>query len=779
MNPIDSGSSGHPAPQRRGSKSKEQVVADQALKEAIEKGQLDKLKTLLPEGKCLSQEDSGWAIRLATSSGQLDVIEFLKTRQSSISPEDLGRAIRSAIRDDDLDAVRMLVDKEGIIDGEIFVDCIKSAINRGRNEILRYLLDKQVIPQKDLGFILNQMVEEANTELIECFLEKAKGLTHAHFFSALERAIAMQSNIKVFFLLAYGPTLSAENLYRAINQALHLNRLSIVQLLLEEEADFPQDFLHLLAQNAVDHHNLELLQILLAEGRSLSAENTVNLASIALTNNHLDTLQVLINRGPEEPFIGHNFLFLLAIEVSSPSIVEFLLNDGYHISPEILGQAAESALDFNRPDITMIILDTGQEISLHSREAVVQYASSHGLLDMLEAALQNGPIRSEAIFSARRNAESASTPELRQDIEDWLDQAVVLPSEDDEEMPEENVIICSFAEVAANPLIYLQRCSKQFPDRISLIDAPAIDLGGVTKQFISVLSEALQPMVGDVVSAAGNEMKLEVFTQLGQLFSAIVERNEYRRDKLITGPLFPTFFFADLKVLNESQQIPPFPFPYGMGERGVCERLLQEDPVAYQALHNYVFNPIEANQEVFAQSLGESFEEAVEQARATLNQYLEPAQAFLEGASEALKEQIQSTELNELVLRLQGEAISAQKLIKSLKLENANAILQQQFEWVCEAIREDTENFKELFVRAICGNRCLKEGMLIHIKPAPGEQVIIRTCLNTLELPNQLALPQSFDQSSDEQKAAILADLKAVFLAVLTESLKENDFNAP
>ena len=126
------------------------------VKDAVKKGHIDIVKTLLASGALISEEDRGGAVILASVKGHLEIVQLLLANGDKISEEDRGKAIEEAVWEGHLAVVEFYFDLWNISEKDR-EQAIRTASIRGHLDILQFFLanaDSTSSKQKVINFAL-------------------------------------------------------------------------------------------------------------------------------------------------------------------------------------------------------------------------------------------------------------------------------------------------------------------------------------------------------------------------------------------------------------------------------------------------------------------------------------------------------------------------------------------------------------------------------------------------------------------------------------------------
>jgi hypothetical protein len=303
----------------------------------------------------------------------------------------------------------------------------------------------------------------------------------------------------------------------------------------------------------------------------------------------------------------------------------------------------------------------------------------------------------------------------------------------------------SLVDLKENPLRWLSHVTERgLPTHVSFSEYPsAVDVGGITKQFITTLVEAL--ILKEAFKRTEDGLPLIVkdqdricVWQLGRLYSMLHERNGSRSDKILAGTLFHPRFLELVKNAgsSESEAI----------KLSDAASTLQGINALYRCLTAVILEPNAANKAAYREASGCEEGEEEQGAKEQLIEYLHSARAFYDGCTERFKEYMAGSEASIALASIQGKDVTADKLIAALTLEGSGAHLRQKFEWIQEKVRGADKPFLIKFLKAITGKTTLSPGTEIKIKETwrDGQVFEMHTCFNSIDVPKGAMEKEAF-----------------------------------
>ncbi len=658
------------------------------------------------------------------------------------------------------------------ISQDVFNRSVQAAAFRGHLEVVRLLLSEgRTIPIEGhygLGSAVRAAARGGALEVVQFLLSEGRTIPIEGDYglgAAVRKAAGGHLEV-VQFLLSEGRTIPVEGDYglgAAVYEAARGGHLEVVRFLLSEGRTIPVEGMYSLGvvvYVAASSGYLEVVRFLLSEGRTIPVEAVYSLGVavyVAASSGYLEVVRFLLSEGRTIPIEGHYGLGAAvrkAAEGGHLEVVQFLLSEGRTIPVEGdygLGAAVRKAAEGGHLEVVRFLLSEGRHLTDADRDALILDSASRGRADVLEILLQQGPIREDLRDSARTNAAGPQAARIRDMLgvvqviprpvaAAGAPRAAMAPSADP------STFCTTFDQVRANPKECLQRfcAGREMPHRVFLTDNPmAVDLGGVTKQFISTLMGALNgPGILSLTEAGLPILEKDehgvldpalqtVYAQFGKFYSLLNARNQTRTDKFVTGSLFHPAFFAIVKIIAQG----------GTEEAvrtAVAEKVFEvvsDDPRA-----KLVAGRISEDERagiLGSIRMGTSCEEGEELAEAekAIDAFVDAARAFHEGMTPDFRAKLRgSANPVDLARELQGEPASIGNLLAALR--KGADLPEERFAWLQEKIRGSDENWRKRFVRVITGNEVLSPGVNIEIRKGWRAGAFeVHTCFNSLDIP--------------------------------------------
>jgi hypothetical protein len=412
-------------------------------------------------------------------------------------------------------------------------------------------------------------------------------------------------------------------------------------------------------QNAAPCGRLDIIQALLA-GANISDVDRGRAVLYAAWGGHTQVIRELM-RGPENSFIF----------VNHPQIDEAILRTVQSGNAEVL-----EALLTNIPSITSIL----QQSAITQASSYFNASDLNRILDILGMVRIDNPVV------------QAQEPHLAPD----------------------SLVVLDWKDVNDDPLRFLKAAVTCQFRRIAFgRRRVVVDLGGVSKQFLSTLTQALQdkklleidsytrlPRLSQEESL--RPQQVDTLKYLGALISHLDRRNEGRSDKFMIGPIFHEEFFKYFR-----SDATPFRTFFIDGN-------LEDSDVEAKYNESRIFDEDE-----------------------TYDQW----KLSIQGAMSCIRERFtpefqRKIEANpNLGRELLGQKLTAESILGSLKIQeglNPNMV-----QWLQNWIRSTTDEKRQEFVFGITGNKFLSPmGILINRGWRVPANFETHTCSNSLDLPD-------------------------------------------
>jgi len=541
--------------------------------------------------------------------------------------------------------------------------------------------------------------------------------------------------------------------------------LSFVKFLVNSGRVFSDEYLGSAVEGAARGGHLEVVQFLLSGSRTISEKTLGNAVYDAAERGHLEVVQFLLSEGRTISERDLGDVVIGAARAGHLEVVRFILSEGRSISERDLGSAFFNARTRGHSEIVRFLLSDGRTIThISRRSSLVMLCAQRGWADIVERLLQSGPI-----FRSNQNSALglASGPQRDQIIE-ILNRALIIEDHlAHAGMPHDpaSLTIPSLSHVEENPLTYLDYIISKgrLPSRIFLQGSTAVDLGGLSREFITRIytglvkqkasdagleEEPILPFYGDTgLAFIKDGTSEELLKKLGALFSILHAYNHARSDKAVTGTVFSPLFFKVLKQIALSKtddELVPF-----LAE--ILESVEENGLSSYAKLIREPDN--EEVKQAIADALGIDKEDTSEVAKDELLQVIQRTRAFFEGTSACFKGAIASSEPEDLCNQMQGEDITKEKLCAALALTEApSEDMLLKFEWLKEKINTSDDAFRKAFLQMITGQTTLKPSLAIRLdlthRPNGG-LFEAHTCFNSLDLPRTVMDKEMFFQALD------------------------------
>ena len=681
--------------------------------------------------KKLTTEERGAAVVAAASSGALNAIKELLSEGQTISDSYRGKAVLKAIEGWHFHIVQQLLSEGQTIPDYARGEAVIAAAERGHFGIVRHLLKGgEAISDSNRGRAAYAALKSGHTAIVRYLWPKVHMISGNDRIPAVIAAVKSGSLDMVQYLLPKRQMIPQDTLEEVVIEAAARGFFDLVQFLLQQGQEISKFTREKAVFAASENGHLGIVEFLLLSKQSISKSYRGLAVGAASENGHLGIVEFLLRDGQtiSDHYRG------LAVGAASKNghlgIVEFLLRDGQTISDIHLYQAIVKAAVEGYTSIIERLLD-GHTISQYTRGQAVVEAAVHGHADSIEVLLMNGPIS----ITFRNRALIEASGSERDSIINLLDSAPLLESTE-----LKDGFSVTFANIREKPKYYLQQLAENgLPRRVHLKDNPeAVDLGGLTKQFLTVLINACcdkkvlkvtESRMPTIVSKADEK----ALYNLGRFYVKMEERNESRTDKFLIGELFNPNFYQLVKNVVKG---------------GSNETLLQQTAYiiskvdkALKIAADVVLQPTNVN-------IAKSYKEAMalegdvsslENAKEYIKPYLEAAQAFCTGLDERIKAQFSDKTSEDICIKFQGEACTKEALLGALNVDASDAEdvnFNKKFEWIKEKIQSSDLEWRQRFVYSVTGNKSLALEAKIWIRKRQDSPAFeIHTCFNSLDLP--------------------------------------------
>ncbi len=707
-----------------------------------------------------------------STAGKANALQYRIPGKGLIAPEALQQHYNEADDSKFLDTICFLLSNGWSVGPEYrpetktlsqdsFNKAVGYAVSNRHLEAIQFLFSQgRSIPQEYLEWILQVPAQNGHLEVIQFLLSQGRSIRQKYLEWILQFP-AEKGHLEVIrFFLSQGRSISEESLVETVKCAAENGHLEVIQFLLSEGRSLSQQYLGWMSQYPARNGHLEVVQFFLSQGRSISEESLGETVKCAAENGHLGVVQFLLSEGRSlsQQYLG--WISQYPAQNGHLEVIQFLLPEVRSIFQAHLAAAVRAAAQNGHLEVIRFLLSEGNILHLEQREHLIIDSAFRGHTSILEFFLQQGPIheqvRDSAITQAGRSLHDPSL-QLIGTIQDILRMAPVIPAQPGALVA---IPIGSFVttldSVNSDPKAHLKTiCEDGFPRRVVLSDNPsAIDLGGVTKQFISTLMKALRPKI--LLTEAGlpqneraddshSNYKL-LYTQLGRFYALMDARNEDRTDKFVTGPLFHPRFFTIVKTIATESSLEN-------RRREVAKQVLEVDSrnLSAQLVLGLSLRSNALASYRIAMDCKEGKE--LETAQAEVDSFIEAAQNFYDGATGAFQTKIRDSDPTLLARILQGAPASQEALLAAI--EKDARLPEERFRWIQEKIRSSDEPWRIRFVKAITGNEVLSPGIRILIGASwRGPGVFeLHTCFNSLDVPRG-AVPENLKRSIAEEVLA-------------------------
>ncbi len=639
------------------------------------------------------------------------------------------------------------------ISGDLFVEPIvatlEDAIQSGSEEEVRYLLEG-ILQSKDLAKeALYFSLETGRTDFFMCLFPHVQpDVTRDDLETCVSQFGVQGNGDGIQFLHSHG----VRTTVRDYEQLFELSALNgDVDLLnyLFSLGRFPSRYcIQEMASCAAQFEHFDFLTTMIQAREHLPMFSFESAIENAARHHREDLFRfLLLNETYSASYdpIFHGLMhsvrsrFEAGIRILLESIVDSLSRD--FLSRDFLSLGISVSLAENRPELVPLFTTDFSILSDRNRELSILSCARYGYIDILEQILQHGPITSALQGSAITNAQGPRAGEIR----DMLRMAAVeegsvsttphASASSHSSSGASSPFLVVLDDVEANPLPYLEKIfTEGFPARVHIAGSSAVDLGGITKQFITTLVSALFTSKHIRLSSSNIPMVLEgtsptTLQMFGKMCADIHTRNATRTDRFLIGAGFNEVFFELLqKVAQDDTEEKKY--------QKAALAIKSHEP-DLDAVCTLILNPSDAAAKAHVEAIFPGDDPHTE-AKAILKEYVDAAEAFLDGvpAGSLLKQHIAAKAPSALAKELQGEKISKERLLAALK--KGDTLSAERFQWVQDFISEADEATRIAFVHAITGNDTLSPGNRIEVRKSWRENTAeIHTCFNSIDVPQE------------------------------------------
>lgn len=544
---------------------------------------------------------------------------------------------------------------------------------------------------------------------------------------------------------------STEAMGAAIVEAASQGHEDIVIYLVNTSQSIPNSFLGNAVHSAASKGYKNITSFLLSEGRNISPEDRRLAIINASAGGFVDVLSILLYEDDRSSPLEMDMTIPLqaAAEAGHIDATEFLLSISPNISMYFMGYMFIRAVFHGHMPIAQLLLARYSDLQHHvdpiaRNEAIVE-ATRDGRIASLRMLLQLGPILSGVRDQALLNT---SWPHRERALQAFSEVQVIdsYSLEQMETLPNKTFVTCH-DDIKSNPQKYLEIIYREgLPERIRFSESPqAVDLGGLSKHFISELCSALIANNAFYLNSEGipftEEKDLSIFTFMGRFISLIHERNGSRSDKYLTGQIFNLKFFELVYLLHASEPSPALPHiaehlktlaPHYSAFFDVLMDLSEEKKLACIRMSEELYLDIDAN--------------VIKTAERICLNFVRPASFFFIGLSNALKNKIVSSGAEAFSICIQGANVSRESLIGILHIKPSVQVdFKRYVQWIIAKVHTADDLWLKLFLHAITGKNAVHPGMKINILPSPqaSDAFSFQTCHNNLYIPCHHSITQT------------------------------------
>ncbi len=555
------------------------------------------------------------------------------------------------------------------------------------------------------------------------------------------------------------------DLHTSICQAARIavlqSKLEVFEILINSKK-INEVFFDYLLSLCIEKNNMQLLGFLIDSDR-LTTNNLGEAILCVTKSGKVDALKLLFDKGlfnRSEAFQNEAFqnkAFEKKIEESiyiaasqENSIVLGVLLSRVPRPNTYLQKALTLSINTQRPNITnFLILSAPDQFWFNAgliRGVVICMLAAESDVSNLELFLQRcGSITTDLRDDAIENARGPNWGLIVDMLRLMTINTELSSSPSSEPEATHTLEVSNWEDVKQDPLKYMELALKIDFHRVKFGDGKAIDLGGVSKQFITILFESLikKKLLNldyvhrlPLLTRPVNPEEEKALVLVSKFLSLIDKKNKDRSDKFLIGAIFDPLFFGFLK------SNPPFTFQSYLEIKNLNVRsdilALLKDPNDEKALLGMGGALKEIDERL--QSV-DDWRYGVEKAAEIIRSHL----------SDSLKQKIDllqiSSDFQRFSINLQGVEATSEHILKNLSVQDgamnayhihlySNFHYLQRVEWLKEWIGK--LEFQELanFVNCVTGRQVIDDMTKISVRPSRIGGIEAHSCFNAIDIPS-------------------------------------------
>lgn len=779
----------------------------------------NQLDFLLSRVQLFNVQRFNQVIRQASESGFANTLQFFLSRADSRFDNQLGLALQAASRAGDEEAVRILLSNKVKISAKDMGISLKYAFKNHHENILSILLAaRKEISKSELGWVLVKAASNNREDLAKALLKHNQSFLVDDVSLSLEHFLSHQNKDIAQFIL-YCVVIPQRILESTLENACYKAHENVVSFLLQE-TELSSETIAKVFIKSCAMSNENIVRLLFNERSEISDEDFYLAVKACISEKKEYIFRYILSSRRQILPLDIVRIFRELLHVKLINFLNFFISDV--VTADLVTRAIDEGFERNSEALLFFILsETTYILNLHEHDQqVIKFSLSYLLLDsqiggILCAASSRGYLDTVRLIlsSSREISNGLLGTSLKNSIKfNCRDIFLVLMSYIQAKgisfrslrlmQGDYPLYFLTFGEVERDPLIFLEDISKAFPLRVILTNNPvAVDVGGITKQFISTLlaalagklnlSQSMLPLIPEVEDEDNDELPLQIkevalqnkenleriFHNIGLLISNLFFQNSSRTDKFIIGNLFSVSFFEILKLLVDISIQSPSESEDRLFSR-VAKVIAKTDPKMIAAFILASLTPEEklsftkvfeieehVNREVKIRRVECRIQKEIEYfdaifecttpfkrlqvAKSQIKAFINPARILFESLSEEVKQFIHTSSPKKIASVIQGQKVSKEALIKSLVLRENSVELRQKLEWLHEKIQQSRHDWREAFVFSVTGNQFLIPGGIIHVFNGPEAAFEIHTCFNSIHLPSGVISKQQFFEALD------------------------------
>ncbi|XP_072277282.1 CARD- and ANK-domain containing inflammasome adapter protein-like [Pyxicephalus adspersus] len=379
---------------------KPQVISSEGVFDAVSKGDLSLLESLLKNSDINAVNSSGETLlHVAASNGHVPVIEYLISKGAKVDAKDKKRRtpLHRAAGNGHEEAVKVLLRAGANIYSQDAdsLTALNLAVQNNHQNIVKLFLQEEAKRYKNRTNFLHMAAAKDNSRLVLNLLKNGAPVdaTDDKKLTALFHAVTAGHEDTVKVLLEAGASIDAS----IIDAAFNANNEQIFGLLLQYSKGLSPDTMISAMFKAVKLNLFGIINALADKGTDINAKNDIQYTPLLLAAElgKGESARALIQKGAklDERTPNLNTVLHLAVQGGDVSITKLLLQKG--INANITGPGDQTPLHVaafhNKRELSDILLDAGANVNAATKESVtpLHIASQRNNLDIAESLVQH------------------------------------------------------------------------------------------------------------------------------------------------------------------------------------------------------------------------------------------------------------------------------------------------------------------------------------------------------------------------------------------------------